>query len=76
MFSNKQCSNEHHYIGRAGEWHGVKYCGGGAGYVLSRALLRDWAPIINSCQRLPVGEDVSVGKVTTKSHFYLLLMND
>ena len=24
MFSNKHCSNEHHYIGRAGEWHGVK----------------------------------------------------
>jgi hypothetical protein len=53
---------ERHYVGRAGEWYGVKYCGGGAGYVLSRALLRDWAPLIPNCERLPVGEDVSVGK--------------
>jgi hypothetical protein len=51
-----------HYVGRAGEWHGVNYCGGGAGYVLSRALLRAWAPLIPTCERLPVGEDVSVGK--------------
>jgi hypothetical protein len=51
-----------HYVGRAGEWYNVKYCGGGAGYVLSRALLRAWAPLISSCERLPVGEDVSVGK--------------
>ena len=53
----------------------MKYCGGGAGYVLSRALLRDWAPIINSCQRLPVGEDVSVGKVTTKKSL-LFVVNE
>jgi hypothetical protein len=57
-------SDQRHYIGRAGEWRGVRYCGGGAGYVLSRALLRDWAPHIASCKRLPVGEDVSVGLVS------------
>lgn len=54
-------SDELHYIGRAGEWRGVAYCGGGAGYVLSRATLRAWAPHIAQCKRLPVGEDVSVG---------------
>ena len=56
-------SDEKHYIGRAGEWRGVAYCGGGAGYVLSHALLRDWTPHIARCKRLPVGEDVSVGLV-------------
>src|SRR4051812_4519713 len=24
-------SAQHHYVGRAGEWRGVAYCGGGAG---------------------------------------------
>jgi len=55
-----------HYIGRAGEWGGgdsyVRYCGGGAGYILSQATLKKWHSHIDKCQRLPVGEDVSVGK--------------
>lgn len=54
------------YIGRAGEWGGgasyVKYCGGGAGYILSQKALEQWHSKINSCERLAVGEDVSVGK--------------
>eukprot|EP00727_Mastigamoeba_balamuthi_P002826 m51a1_g12540 hypothetical protein (320) ;mRNA; r:49-1066 len=50
------------YVGRAGEWRGVEYCGGGAGYVLSHRLLSLWAPRIGGCEQLPVGEDVSVGK--------------
>lgn len=58
--------NEKVYIGRAGEWGGgtayVKYCGGGAGYVLSQRTLRDWYEHIDKCERLPVGEDVTVGK--------------
>jgi hypothetical protein len=40
----------------------VKYCGGGAGYILSQKSLEMWYPFIDSCQRLRVGEDVSVGK--------------
>lgn len=62
LLSRYDADEPSHYVGRAGEWHGVRYCGGGAGYVLSRALLRAWAPLIPSCERLPVGEDVSVGK--------------
>ncbi len=50
------------YVGRAGEWNGVTYCGGGAGYIVSQAALKKWYPHIDHCQRLPVGEDVSVGK--------------
>ncbi|KAH3763126.1 glycoprotein-N-acetylgalactosamine 3-beta-galactosyltransferase 1 [Pelomyxa schiedti] len=56
------------YIGRAGEFHGIDYCGGGAGYILSQALLREWAPHIPQCQRLRVGEDVSVGKCINDFH--------
>jgi hypothetical protein len=62
LLARYDADNAMHYVGRAGEWYNVKYCGGGAGYVLSRALLRAWAPLIASCERLPVGEDVSVGK--------------
>jgi len=50
------------YIGRAGEWGNVKYCGGGAGYFLSQKTLSKWLPHIDGCPRLAPGEDVSVGK--------------
>jgi len=54
------------YVGRAGEWGSgpelVRYCGGGAGYILSRKALQMWYPYIDRCQRLSVGEDVSIGK--------------
>lgn len=67
VYSTLSCihfhSEEFHYIGRAGEFRGIKYCGGGAGYVVSRALLKSWGPLIPQCKRLPVGEDVSVGLV-------------
>lgn len=42
--------------GRAGEFHGINYCGGGAGYILSQKLLNNWAPHIPECQRLRVGK--------------------
>jgi len=45
-----------------GFFRGVEYCGGGAGYVISRGLLKRWHPYIKDCPHLPVGEDVSVGK--------------
>ena len=62
----------------------VRYCGGGAGYILSQKALESWSPKIKSCQRLPVGEDVSVGKClrdsvaitpTFKTGFYHKLPN-
>ena len=56
---------EPHYIGRAGLYSGIQYCGGGASYVLSHATLRDWVPHLPQCRRLPVGEDVSVGYAVT-----------
>jgi hypothetical protein len=61
------------YIGRAGEWGTgssyVRYCGGGAGYVLSQKTLSKWYPFIDKCERLRVGEDASVGKcLRDKAH--------
>ena len=80
--------NDKHYIGRAGEWgrgsNYVKYCGGGAGYIISQGALKEWSSHIPNCERLVPGEDVSVGKClrdkialspTFKTGFYHKLPN-
>ncbi len=61
------------YVGRAGEFGGaggtthIRYCGGGAGYLVSQEAMRRWYPHIDKCERLRYGYPLYLCTIYTLS---------